>query len=576
MRVVLIFHPNDLAAAKTSADRLRRSGHTVALKPYPLTDRLGSARADGVVVLRSPHWAPTDVIGGVPASLQLVDVTLDNGLTEAALAQLDGAFPPVPGWRRQAGLVAGWLIGLGLIAAGLGVHFGGARLPLPAHSDAQGGGTAVAGSSAPDVSASEDAAALRALLQSLPEGAQAEAVRQRLLDLDAQALATISAMDDPIGRLAALTALEADGPQPAAQSPLQAQKLSATSEIAAAELALVAAGLLDPALADGAPDAATRAAITALQTRLGLPKTGTLDRQTTTALTGLSQAPAPPAAQPPVPEPLPSPSPAVEPGPPAATTIPAPGTRFQDCPDCPTMVMLPQGSARIGDDTGTGDVDERPVRLLTLDYPLAVSLTEVTVTEWALCVADGGCSPLPLPGHNVGPGRPAAGVSLSQGRAFVRWLRAKTGKPYRLLSEAEWEFAARGGSSGPFGAAAGPADLCRIANGADAASPYPWRNPSCTDPFPDGPASVRQFAPNGFGLYDMTGNLWEWVEDCWHPSYAGAPTTLAAWTTGCMGAFGVLRGGAYSVDPAKLRVSYRFPHSDQPLPFFGLRIARTW
>jgi formylglycine-generating enzyme required for sulfatase activity len=415
------------------------------------------------------------------------------------------------------------------------------------------------------LAASDDQAALRRLLATLPRGGERDAARERLVQLQLHQLHQIAALPDALARFAALTGVESDGLQPEPARIAAAQRVALQTELAQAELALAGADLLAPAAVDGIPGPATVQALRALQRRLGLPESGALDARTSAALAALLDAGGT----------LPAPAAALDNNLPAGPSIPRPGERFRDCAECPVLVVLPQGSAPIGDVQGTGDPDERPVRELSLTYALAVGLTEVTALEWEACVRGGGCAALPLPGQSAQPGRPAAGISLSQARAYVSWLRSRTGLPYRLLSEAEWEFAARGGQTSAFGPAAGPEELCRFANGADAASPYPWRNPACADAYPDRPAPVGHLAPNGFGLHDTLGNLWEWVEDCWHPSYVGAPADMGAWKSGCTGTFGVLRGGAYSVDPQKVRVSYRFPHTDAPLPFFGLRVARS-
>jgi formylglycine-generating enzyme required for sulfatase activity len=239
------------------------------------------------------------------------------------------------------------------------------------------------------------------------------------------------------------------------------------------------------------------------------------------------------------------------------------------------MVVIPAGRFRMGDLTGKGDVDEGPVRVVTLAAPLAVGRTEVTFEEWDACVTDGACVHRP---NDMGWGRgaqPVVNVSYSDALSFVAWLARKTGKPYRLLSEAEWEYAARAGTAGDYVAEASSKDLCRFANGAGAESAYDWRNRSCADGYADRPAPVGSFAANGFGLFDMTGNVWEWTADCWHASYTDAPSDGRSWTAGCEGPNRVLRGGAFSVDAAKLRVSYRYSFPDRRMPFFGLRVARA-
>jgi formylglycine-generating enzyme required for sulfatase activity len=204
-----------------------------------------------------------------------------------------------------------------------------------------------------------------------------------------------------------------------------------------------------------------------------------------------------------------------------------------------------------------------------------VGRTEVTFEEWDACVTDGGCAHQP---SDMGWGRgvqPVINVSFTDALAFVAWLSRRTGKPYRLLSEAEWEYAARAGETGDYVAGADLRGLCRFGNGADEASVYSWRNRACADAYPDRPAPAGSLRANAFGLHDMTGNAWEWTADCWHATYAGAPDSGIAWTTRCDGANRVLRGGAFSVDAGKLRLPYRLSFADQRMPFFGLRVARA-
>jgi formylglycine-generating enzyme required for sulfatase activity len=157
----------------------------------------------------------------------------------------------------------------------------------------------------------------------------------------------------------------------------------------------------------------------------------------------------------------------------------------------------------------------------------------------------------------------------------VQWLSRRTGHGYRLPSEAEWEYFARGGAQSDFSFGPDSSAICGFANGADASSPYAWRYTHCNDGYADRAAPVGTFRANAFGLHDTTGNLWEWVQDCWHGSYAGAPTSGAPWVRGCHSEDRVLRGGAFSVDAHKLRVPYRYSFpSNQRTPFFGLRVVR--
>ena len=193
-----------------------------------------------------------------------------------------------------------------------------------------------------------------------------------------------------------------------------------------------------------------------------------------------------------------------------------------------------------------GDSDEKPPRWATILKPFAVGKYEVTFAEWDACVADGGCNGYRPGDENWGRGNlPVINVSWDDAKAFVKWLRGKTGKDYRLLSEAEWEYAARGGKGSlkywwgnAIGSGNANCDGCGTR----------WDNKKT--------APVGSFDPNPFGLHDMHGNVWEWVEDCWHGSYSGAPGNGKAWTTGsCVDR--VLRGGSWINDPRSLRSANR-------------------
>jgi formylglycine-generating enzyme required for sulfatase activity len=165
---------------------------------------------------------------------------------------------------------------------------------------------------------------------------------------------------------------------------------------------------------------------------------------------------------------------------------------------------------------------------------------------------------------------PAVCFNLMDARAYVDWLVGKTGKAYRLLTEAEWKYAARGRSTGSFSFGNDEKNLCRCGNGdlrrsSDAAfcdDGYVYTSP------------VGTFAANGFGLYDMQGNAWQWTEDCWHANYIGAPSDGSAWLLGDCSR-GVLRGGAWSSLPTGLRVASRLSsNSLYRASFFGLPVAR--
>lgn len=248
--------------------------------------------------------------------------------------------------------------------------------------------------------------------------------------------------------------------------------------------------------------------------------------------------------------------------------------RFRDCAECPEMAVLPPAVFVMGDVDGLGDADERPARSVHIQTAFAIGVYEVTFAQWDQCVTERGCRF--RPGDNGwGRGsRPVVGINQSDAREFARWLSERTGKTYRLPSEAEWEYAARANVQGSFGAIASTELLCLHANGADRSTDYQWRNRDCSDGFGRMTAPVGSFAPNSFGLHDTIGNAWEWVADCWHESYRDAPGDGSTWFEACDADKYMLRGGAFSVDVAKLRLTYRYAFADQRMPFFGVRVAR--
>lgn len=239
-----------------------------------------------------------------------------------------------------------------------------------------------------------------------------------------------------------------------------------------------------------------------------------------------------------------------------------PGGPTRDCDDCPEMVELPPGSFTMG--SSGINIDETPAHDVGIAYPLAVSRYEVTFAEWDACVRGGGCG-----GHRPGDNgwgrgrRPVMNVSWIDAQAYALWLRIKTGKPYRLLSEAEWEYAARAGSKTEY--AWGDEVERNRANCNGCGSP--WDNQRT--------APVGSFPPNAFGLHDMHGNLWEWVEDCYRESYFDTPDDGRA-VSPPVCRYRVLRGGSWDFGPGLLRSAYRFfSLSDYRYDAIGLRVAYT-
>ncbi len=221
------------------------------------------------------------------------------------------------------------------------------------------------------------------------------------------------------------------------------------------------------------------------------------------------------------------------------------GHRFRDCPECPEMVVVPAGSYKMGSPSSEAgrDDDEGPVHQVTIVKPFAVGIYEVTFDEWDACVVAGGCKYRDDNGWGRG-NRPVIHISWDKTQEYVGWLSRMTGKTYRLLSEAEWEYVARAGST----------------------TAYPWGDgidtkkancDGCGSQWDEqSTAPVGSFKPNAFGVFDTAGNVWEWVEDCYNDSYEGAPDDGNAWTSeNCW--FRVLRGGCWANSPKVIRSAYR-------------------
>jgi formylglycine-generating enzyme required for sulfatase activity len=268
-----------------------------------------------------------------------------------------------------------------------------------------------------------------------------------------------------------------------------------------------------------------------------------------------------------------------------------PGSAFSECHDCPEMVVVPAGSFRMGspaDEEGRDD-DEGQHRV-TFDRPFAVGRYAVTWDQWEACVRDAHCDGIAVetalraqpdgqPSREFvdwGRGsRPVVGVSWYDAQAFVGWLNRKTGSDgaYRLLSESEWEYAARAGTTTPypwgdepdhdyanFGAAEG---LGGVIEGRDA-----WL---------DETAPVGSFPPNAFGLYDMHGNTFEWIEDCYEADVTKLPTDGSAMKGGSC-ATRSMRSNSYTSNPHTLRSSNRaapYPPTLRGRNYLSFRVAKT-
>ena len=266
--------------------------------------------------------------------------------------------------------------------------------------------------------------------------------------------------------------------------------------------------------------------------------------------------------------------------PPAAFAGPdgPPAGELRDCPDCPAMVRVPGGSFQMGDASATAKADEKPVHSVAVPA-FAAGKFEVTYGEYAAFAAATGHEPVTGcltdrkadrgwgfdpdaswrdPGYPLTDRQPVVCVSWADADAYAQWLAKRTGKPYRLLSEAEWEYAARAGTTTQFWWGDKADDLCAYANGGELAMQkrFPsWPAAQCDDGYAD-TAPVGSYRPNAFGLYDMAGNAWEWTQDCYAPSYDPQPRDGSAYTGGGC-AHRVLRGGSWGWGVVDLRSSQR-------------------
>ncbi len=248
-------------------------------------------------------------------------------------------------------------------------------------------------------------------------------------------------------------------------------------------------------------------------------------------------------------------------GPPPTEEPPAePGAAFRDCPSCPEMIVIPAGSFTMGSaEAETGhQADEDPAHEVRVAAPFAVGRFEVTFDEWDACVADGGCDGYRPDDQHWGRGRrPVVDVSWDEAKRYSEWLSQTSGRQYRLLTEAEWEYAARAGTSTPysFGATIG-GDQANFAG--------------------EKTVEVGSYQASPFGLNDMHGNVWEWVEDCYADSYRDAPGDGSAVSpVGCD--WRVVRGGAWNTTtPENMRTAFRLRRvPDSARDNVGFRVARS-
>jgi formylglycine-generating enzyme required for sulfatase activity len=219
-------------------------------------------------------------------------------------------------------------------------------------------------------------------------------------------------------------------------------------------------------------------------------------------------------------------------------------SEVKDCPACPVLVALPPGAFMMG--SNSSDPSERPAHRVSINAPLAIGKFEVTVGQWNACVDAGAC---PRVADATRPDNTSVrDVSWDDAQQYVKWLSQVSGKPYRLPTEAEWEYAARAGTSTQYWWG----EQMRAGNANCKDCGQPWQQ--------DGPARVGSFAANPYGLYDMNGSVWEWVSDCWHNSFKGAPSDSRSWDQqNCRDR--VIRGGSWRDGASYMLSSTRFKYA---------------
>lgn len=284
------------------------------------------------------------------------------------------------------------------------------------------------------------------------------------------------------------------------------------------------------------------------------------------------------------------------------TTLP--GSEFKDCEHCPVMAVLPAGRFDMGspDSDPQNGFDEGPQHEVQFASPFAIGKYEVTRGEFAAFFRASGYSmedgchyrtgPQPEfssvfhwlnPNYEQTDRHPVVCVSWKDAQAYASWLSRGTGHTYRLPSEAEWEYAARAGTTTSRYWGMSEDDGCEYANGADlsSAADLPgWTVAQCHDGYLHS-AEVGTFKPNGFGLHDMLGNVAEWIEDCWNETFEGAPIDGSVWREGnCSRP--ILRGASWHDDPRFLRSANRYgfealdwDNKESRYYNFGFRVARS-
>lgn len=306
---------------------------------------------------------------------------------------------------------------------------------------------------------------------------------------------------------------------------------------------------------------APKAQAPAPQPRAGPTGSGQASRSPAPATASAPPAKAAPpaAARPSTPAPAPAPAPAPRAAGDGVVSTTLRTAEIRDCPACPALVTVPAGSFTMG--SNASDPAEKPPHQVAIAQPFAIGRYEVTVEQWNACADAGGCQRIPTVADSA-KNAPVRDVSWDDAQQYVAWLSKTTGKSYRLPTEAEWEYAARGGSATTYWWG----DQMRKGNANCKDCGDPWSQ--------DAPAPVGSFAANPYGLHDVNGSVWEWVADCWHSSYKGAPADGRAWNENACGAR-VIRGGSWREGASYMVSSTRFKYSPSVRQSQnGFRVAR--
>jgi formylglycine-generating enzyme required for sulfatase activity len=272
---------------------------------------------------------------------------------------------------------------------------------------------------------------------------------------------------------------------------------------------------------------------------------------------------------------------------------------FKDCSLCPDMIVLPTGEFMMGSPAGENghtDMEGLP-RRLTMSKRIAIGKLEVTVEQVSAFMADtgmnvgGSCQPIidpsrtaPTwgqpsvsmlsPGYDVTQSHPAVCISWHEAQSYVAWLQRRSGKPYRLPTEAEWEYAARAGTTTRYSFGDDETSLCGYARFADLGSQFGWGDGCRSNVVSYGTTPVGALKPNPWGIFDMHGNAWEWVEDCWTPNPEEMSSDGSAFSRPGSCEIGVIRGGSFAAGSRRVRSAIRHPvRTTKHLYNIGLRVA---